>query len=115
MGEPSNTAKPGAADARMPGEVARGLISRWIIVHLFGIGLAIFTQNELANEPGATDELSRSQLLHRVKQAPLLDQYLFALWLDVPYGYPLATGGLLDADHTIELVLTDADGNAKRR
>ena len=80
MGQPSNSANQPQAASRMPGEVARGFISLWIIVHLVGIALAIFTQNELSTEPGATDEMSRSQLLQRVKQAPPLEAIIRDLY-----------------------------------
>jgi hypothetical protein len=110
----SVTASPKSATiaqpAKMPGEVVRGLVSLWLIVHFLGIVLAIVTQNELSVSQ-MDSENGRSHLLHRLKQVPPLDQYIYALWFDVPYGYVLANGGPYDADYSIELDLLDDKGN----
>lgn len=93
----------------MPGEVVRGLVSLWLIIHFLGIILAVATQNELAR-PASEGELSQSQLLNRLKQVPPLDQYIYALWLDVPYSYNQANNSPLDGDFSLRFDLVDAEG-----
>ncbi len=86
--------------APMPSETVRGLVSLWLLFHLFGIVLA------LATDTG----MGRSELLTRVKRAPILSQYLYALWLDVGHTYSL-TNGQLDGDYSIEADLIYSDGH----
>jgi hypothetical protein len=83
----------------MPGEVVRGLVSLWILFHLFGVVLA------LATDTG----MGRSELLARTKRAPLLYQYLYGLWLDTAHSYPL-TNGQYDGNYSIETEYVYADG-----
>src|SRR5262245_28960835 len=74
----ASAAVPGSA-AKMPGETVRALVSLWILFHLLGIVLAIGTDNMFVP--------TRSELLGRIKRAPFLNQYLYALWLDVGHDY----------------------------
>jgi hypothetical protein len=101
-----------AQTAKMPGEVVRGLVSLWLIIHFLGILLAICTQNELAQSPDG-GEMSRSQLLTRLKQVPPLDQYIYALWFDVPYNYYLANSSTLDGGFSLRMDLVYADGKTE--
>jgi hypothetical protein len=101
---------PSAPAGKMPGEVARGLLSLWIIIHFVGILLAIATSNELANGQG---EMGRSQLLSRLKSVPPVYQYINALWFDVPYDFYLADGGPLDGDFSLRCELHFKDGKTE--
>jgi hypothetical protein len=85
---------------KLPNETVRTVVSLWLVFHLFGIALA------LATDTG----MGRSQLLERMKRAPFLSQYLYALWLDVGYSYPL-TAGEQDGDYSIETELVYTDGH----
>jgi hypothetical protein len=99
----SKTNSPGIAAAstpKMPGEVVRGLVSLWLIIHLLAISLA------LATDTG----MGRSELLARVKRAPILYQYLYALWLDTDHSYRL-TNGAFDGNYSIETELVYTDGH----
>jgi hypothetical protein len=101
---PSPKTNPAAAAAsstpQMPGEVVRGLVSLWLLIHFFGIGLALM----------AGTQMGRSELLARVKRAPILNQYLYALWLDTAHAYGL-TSGQTDGNYSIETELVYADGH----
>jgi hypothetical protein len=101
---PSPKTNPAAAAAaskpQMPGEVVRGLVSLWLLIHFFGIGLAL-----MAGTP-----MGRSELIARVKRAPILNQYLYALWLDWAHAYGL-TSGQTDGNYSIETELVYADGH----
>jgi hypothetical protein len=90
----------------MPGEVVRGLVSLWLIFHFFGVVLALLTNP--AYEPAT------SQLVAKLKTTPLLSQYMFALWLDVPHNYRWTNGDPQDADHTITVAWEGADGKQQR-
>ena len=86
----------------MPGETVRGLVSLWVLFHLFGVGLA------LSNNPNFERQ---SRLVSAIKSTPGLDQYMRGLWLDVPYSYRFTWGQQpQDADHAIEIEVIDADG-----
>jgi hypothetical protein len=98
-------AKPGLPPAaKMPGEVVRGLVSLWILLHFFAVILGIATGTPMGT----------SQLLARIKRAPILDQYLFALWLDVGHTY-VFTSGQLDGDYSLETDLIYADGHTETK
>ena len=88
----------------MPGETVRGLVSLWILFHLLGVTLALATNTEMG----------RSQLLERIKRAPFLDQYTYALWLNVNYGNRLI-GGEQDGDPSVETDLVYADGRRETK
>ena len=103
----SSPSKTAATSAKMPGEVVRGLVSLWLIFHFFGVGLALMTNP--AYEPPT------SQLVAKLKTTPLLSQYMFALWLDVPHSYRWTNGDPQDADHTITVAWDGADGKQQRR
>src|SRR5262249_28630736 len=92
--------------AKMPGEVVRGLVSLWLIFHFFGVGLALITNP--AYEPAT------SQLVAKLKTTPLLSQYMFALWLDVPHNYRWTNGDPLDADHTVTVQWDSSGGRQSR-
>src|SRR5262245_51273039 len=105
---PSKTAAKSAADrtpppGKMPGETVRTLVSLWLLFHFFGIALA------LATDTG----MGRSALLGRIKRTPILDQYLYALWLDVGYSYRF-TSGDFDGDPFIEANLIYADDHTEQ-
>jgi hypothetical protein len=88
----------------MPSEVVRGFVSLWILIHFFGVALALATGTGMGT----------SQLLGRIKSAPILDQYLFALWLDVPHDYRF-TFGQEDGDYEIRAELKYADEHTESR
>ncbi|MCC7084968.1 MAG: hypothetical protein IT427_08170 [Pirellulales bacterium] len=111
---PSQSAAAAAPPPKMPGEVVRGLVSLWIIIHFLGIFLAIVTLNELAQSSNPSGGvLAESQLLNRLKQVPPIGQYINALWLDVPYNYILANGSPLDGDFSLRLELTFDNGKTE--
>jgi hypothetical protein len=89
----------------MPGEVARGLISLWIIIHFAGILLAVFTLNELSRGQG---DMGRSLLLTNLKTVPPIYQYTNALWFDVPYDFHLA-----NEDFSLRMELKLKDGRTE--
>ncbi len=100
-----STPKPGALPAaKMPGEVVRGLVSLWLIIHLLGITLSLTTGTGMG----------RSELLARIKRAPILYQYISALWLDLPHAYRL-TNGQFDGDYSVETDLVFADGHTETK
>jgi hypothetical protein len=88
----------------MPGETVRNVVSLWLLFHLLAISLALATNTDMG----------RSQLLERVKRTPILDQYLYSLWLNVPYGNRL-TGGEQDGDPFVEVDLVYGDGHRETR
>jgi hypothetical protein len=108
----------------MPGETVRALVSLWILFHFLGVVLALGTDNSLIS--------TRSELLGRMKRAPFLNQYIYALWLDVGHDYRFVTEQpnserqmvgdyLVDADlvysdgHTVNMPLIPEDAHGERR
>jgi hypothetical protein len=51
-----------------------------------------------------------SELLARLKRVPFVDQYIYALWLDVGYNYPLYRD-VSDTDHLVEVKAVYPDGH----
>lgn len=104
----STASKPDVSQpaAKMPGDTVRALVSLWLLFHLFGITLALATNVQF--------EPATSTLVARIKSAPFLDQYMYALWLDVPHDYRLTTGDT-DGDFSIETELVYADGRRETK
>jgi hypothetical protein len=86
--------------AKMPNDTVRAIVSLWLLFHLLGLALAFATDTAMG----------RSQLLERAKRAPIISQYLYALWLDLSYSYSL-TAGEFDGDYSIEVEPVYADGH----
>jgi hypothetical protein len=99
-----STAKASKAEpsAKMPNDTVRAIVSLWLLFHLLALALTFATDG-----PGGP---GRSELLERAKRAPILSQYLYALWLDVTYAYPLTLGDL-DGDYSIDVEPVYADGH----
>src|SRR5262245_32810884 len=87
-----NTAAP--SDAKMPNETVRAIVSLWLLFHLFGIGLALTTNPNALALPSSpiVDSPFNSKLLVAIRSTPVLAQYMYALWLDVPHDYWLTYG-----------------------
>lgn len=96
---PSAKSSATAAKSNMPGEVVRGLVSLFLIIHLLGIGLGLATNSGWPT----------SELLARLKRVPILDQYIYAMWLDVGYNYPLYRD-ISDSDHSVVVKAVFPDG-----
>ena len=85
---------------KMPNETVRALVTLWLLFHFLGMALAL-----------ATDTImGQSQLLARIKQAPLLNQYIYQMWLDLSYGFSL-TNGEQNSDYAIEVEKVYSDGH----
>ncbi|HEY2826268.1 MAG TPA: hypothetical protein VGJ04_01605 [Pirellulales bacterium] len=95
---------------KLPNETIRAIVSLWLLFHLFGVAFA------LAINP--VFEVSSSRLIGAIKSTPLLSQYMYALWLDVPHNYRMTSGDTADLDHSDHLVdmeLIFPDGHKEQR
>jgi hypothetical protein len=104
----SNSATP--PQGKMPNETVRALVTLWLLFHLFGITLALTTNPNY--------EVANSQLLGAVKSTPVLAQYMYALWLDLPHNYRLTSAEMADLDHSdniVDLDLVFPDGHREQQ
>jgi hypothetical protein len=110
---PSSAAPP---TGKLPNETVRALVSLWLLFHLFGVTLALTTNPNALALPSSpiVDSPFNSKLLAAIKSAPLLSQYMYALWLDIPHDYLLTYGDYTDADHIIQLDLVFPDGHKQQ-
>lgn len=109
-----NAAAP--AGAKIPNETLRAIVSLWLLFHLFGIGLALTTNPNALALPSSpiVDSPFNSKLLTAIRSTPILSQYMYALWLDLPHDRWLTYGDFTDADHTIDLDLVFPDGSKQQ-
>jgi hypothetical protein len=101
----------------MPSETVRALVSLWLLFHLFGVVLALTTNPNALALPSSpiVDSPFNSKLQAAIKSTPILSQYMYALWLDIPHDYWLTYGDFTDADHVVELNLIFPDGHKEQR
>lgn len=93
----------------MPSDTVRAVVTLWLLFHLFGITLALTTNPNY--------EVANSQLLGAVKSTPVLAQYMYALWLDIPHNYRMASAEMADLDHSdniVDLSLMFPDGHQEQ-
>ena len=100
----------------MPNETLRAIVSLWLLFHLFGIGSALTTNPNALALPSSpiVDSPFNSKLLTSIRSTPILSQYMYALWLDLPHDRWLTYGDFTDADHTIDLDLVFPDGSKQQ-
>lgn len=106
MADPSESASD--AKVALPRERFRTIVSLLLFVHLFCVGLGILTSTDAGT----------SSLLMRIKtRTPLVQPYLWQLWLDHGYGYHLISflpmqdeTASYDWDYHLEATLNHADG-----
>jgi hypothetical protein len=99
------------ATVALPSELFRTIVSLLLFVHLFAVGLAMLSSSEAGS----------SYLLNRVKvNTPLLQPYLWQMWLDRGYDYrffafmPMQDEtASYDWDNHLEATLNFADGRQK--
>lgn len=98
---PDNISAPVRAQAYPWSENARGIVSVLLVAHLFGLGLILWTNNDV-------DPSRNTQWLGRTKQK--ISPHLFALWLDRKWDYKIANGDEIDADHALRFLVRGPDG-----
>ncbi len=101
----------------MPNETVRALVTLWLLFHLFGITLALTTNPNALALPSSpiVDSPFNSKLVSAIRSTPILSQYMYALWLDLPHDYWLTYGDFTDADHEVDLTLVYPDGHKEER
>jgi hypothetical protein len=111
----TNSATPPAG--KMPNETVRALVTLWLLFHLFGICLALAINPNALALPSSpiVDSPYSSKLVAALKSTPVLSQYMYALWLDLPHDYWLTYGDFTDADHIVQLDLVFPDGHKEQR
>jgi len=113
MAESSESVAKSVPDAKfsLPSELFRTIVSLLLFVHLFSVGLGIIS----------SPDVGTSTLLARIKaNTPLIEPYLWQLWLDHGYDYRLIgfmpmldETASYDWDNYLEATLRYADGHEK--
>ncbi len=120
MSSSASTAAGNSATApqgKMPSDTVRAVVTLWLLFHLFGIILALTTNPNALALPSSqiVDSPFNSKLVSGIKSTPVLSQYMYALWLDIPHDYWLTYGDYTDADHVVDLTLIYPDGHKEER
>jgi len=92
-----------------PSQGVRTVASLLLFVHLFALAIAITSRATTVNTEFGP---AGSELLARMRDVPVLMQYLQLLELDESYNNAWTQGGPLDSGHTIEVDLEFADPGA---
>jgi hypothetical protein len=101
----SASTNPAPADAALPSEGTRTLVSFLVFVHLFALVIGIVS-NEVP-----------SQLEVALARLPILQQYRQVLGMDLPYSFYFTRGnepgGEMDIDYTLAATLKRPDGTTE--
>jgi hypothetical protein len=100
MAEVSSASAANPSPPEAWSETARGVVSVLLVIHLVGLLLIFFANNEHADQ-------RQSAAISRPKR--LLNAYLYPLWFDRTWDHSLASGEPLDADHALYVTANSSD------